>query len=137
MRISCTCLMVATLLGPHFCLAQSNRAADLQFNWNEVAASDAVTYSLKADSYQVGKSIGGAPAVAFIVRARNAKTNEITLNKKYVLVKDCVAGNGKLITTDLDGTFSWETPFAFGAGDVASTIALSICGIHAKFETQE
>ena len=72
----------------------------------------------------------GEQIAVITTKSNNKKNGQVSLEKKYVRTKDCVAEQGKVVSLTMDGDFSYENSFIFGAGSVATSIAETICGIY-------
>jgi len=100
--------------------------------WIQVAApSDGLSvFEAKKGSFERNVTQGSSdPVVAMILRNRSLGGAGITFEKVYVRVRDCRVGSGKLVTTTLDGSAKYENEFVSGGGNVASTIADTLCAL--------
>ena len=97
--------------------------------WINIARSDedGTVYHGLRDSGHFTNNDDGYPVYA--ITGRTVKDNSINGRMWYVLLEQCVAGQGYLVTTDTQGNFLFNTKFAIGLGTVASVIAETICNI--------
>ena len=70
----------------------------------------------------------GEPVAVVTLRVRDRWTSRMTFEKNFVRLADCAAGEGKLVTTDLDGRFKYQNNFNLNGGKtIASALAAAIC----------
>lgn len=104
-----------------------NTAADMD---GEMASS------VRVGSFTVAKNQGGEPIAVVIGRIVNKKTSRIDLQKWYVRLADCAAGQGKLVTLSISGQFRYDNDFVFDGGTISSTNAKFICDTYNYIEQQ-
>ena len=104
--------------------------------WILITSSDAKTYEARVGSLGTVYTESGEPAAILLFRVFAIATKEITFVRYYVRIADCRAGSGKLGEADLSGRAIHEWEFVFDGGNVASTIAQTIC-IGADLQDQE
>ena len=96
-------------------------------NWVLITSSDTKTYEARVGSLGSVYTVLGEPAAIFLMRVFEIATGKITFVRHYVRIADCRAGFGKLGEADLSGRVTYEVEFVFDGGNVASTIAQTIC----------
>ena len=96
-------------------------------NWVWITSSDTKTYEARIGSIGPVYTESGEPAAIVLMRVFEIATGKITFVRHYVRIADCRAGFGKLGEADLSGRASYEAEFVFEGGNVASTIAHTIC----------
>ena len=103
-----------------------------QERWIKVEESRDGSYLVHAlrGSYALSSTKNGEQIAVITTKSNNKKNGQVSLEKKYVRTKDCVAEQGKVVSLTMDGDFSYENSFIFGAGSVATSIAETICGIY-------
>lgn len=101
-----------------------------QENWILISRSKTTTYEARVGSLEhTLTEVGREPIVALIFRVRDSAKAAVEFEKNYVRLSDCRAGFGKLVTTDLNGRAKYDNDFVFEGGNVASTIAQTLCGL--------
>jgi len=101
-----------------------------QENWVIVSRSKTMTFEARAGSLEQTLTEGTRePIVTLIFRVRNSAKATVEFEKNYVRLADCRAGFGKLVTTDLNGLAKYDSEFMFDGGNVASTIAQTLCAL--------
>ena len=104
--------------------------------WTLITSSDTKTYEARIGSLRPVFTEAREPAVIILVRVTEFTTRKMTFVRHYVRIADCRAGFGKLGEADLSGRAISEAEFVFDGGNVASTIAQTIC-IGADLQAQE
>lgn len=104
--------------------------------WVLITSSDTKTYEARTGSLGPVYTESGEPAVILLIRVLEIATRKITFVRHYVRIADCRAGFGKLGEADLNGRSIYEAEFVFEGGNVASTIAQTIC-IGADLQARE
>ena len=105
-------------------------------NWVLITSSDTKTYEARVGSLGPVYTESGEPAAILWIRVFEIATKKLTFVRHYVRIAHCRAGFGKLGEADLSGRATYETEFVFDGGNVASTIAETIC-IGADLQAQE
>jgi hypothetical protein len=101
-----------------------------QDTWIPVSSSSTYIYEARAGSLEfLITERTKEPVVAMIVRSRQIKGNRVEFEKNYVKLSDCVAGYGKLVTTELSGRAKFDNDFITDGGNVASRIAETLCAL--------
>lgn len=103
-----------------------------QDGWTVIAATTGNKYVISGlnKSYTLGTNKKGEEIAVITTKSNDKVDNKVTLNKKYVRTRDCIYKQGKIVTLTMDGEFSYENDFIFGAGSIATSIAELICGIY-------
>ena len=99
--------------------------------WVEVASTPDTAWAIKPGSFSQGVTDGKRPMAYVIGRFSDKSRNRVDINRWYVLLSDCNREMGELVTLDLKGAFLFSNDFAFGAGNIASKIAETICQVSA------
>ncbi|MFT6465038.1 MAG: hypothetical protein ACJARL_001838 [Halopseudomonas sp.] len=84
-------------------------------------------FSIKNGSFSSTQTKAGSE-IALVAGRAVSPEGAISIEQWYVTAEDCNREMGNLVTLTVDGDFSYETTFAFGAGSAASAIAQVICG---------
>ncbi len=113
-----------------FCLATPLCVSAAE-KWVEVSSGKNVTYKVRVGSVRVDKNKAGRPIVVGLF-SETKDSGGVVIEQNYVTLSDCAGGFGKLVTLDTSGSVRYETDFAFGAAQVASTIAELLCLIGKK-----
>ena len=89
-----------------------------QERWIKVEESRDGSFLVHAlrGSYALSSNKNGEQIAVITTKVNNKKNGQVSLEKKYVRTKDCVAEQGKLVSLTMDGDFSYENNFIFGAG---------------------
>ena len=105
--------------------------ATAQEHWTALTWSRTTTWEAKPGSLE--RSVterSGEPVAVITLRVRDRWTSRITFEKNFVRLADCAAGEGKLVTTDLDGRFKYQNDFKLNGGKtIASGLAAAICAL--------
>jgi hypothetical protein len=96
-------------------------------NWTLISKSDSKTYEARIGSLRPIFTASGEPAAIILLRVVDIATKTIRFVKHYVRIADCRLGYGKIGEADLSGRPISENQFVFDGGNVASTIAQTIC----------
>ncbi|WP_354286830.1 hypothetical protein [Sphingomonas sp. UYEF23] len=110
--------------------AQANAASD----WILLASTDTMVWEGRAGTLHLSKNNSQQDISVANGRATDTKYKRITFERWYVLVSACRNGSGKLVTTDMDGTFKFDTEFVLKGGSVASSLADMLCGFYTDAE---
>jgi hypothetical protein len=94
--------------------------------WIKIAESDTAKFSVKVATLEMATNKAGDDVVSAIGRTEYAD-KKINVYKMYVRTTDCDAGYGKLVTLDTSGTFQYDNDFAFGSGNIGSSMAEALC----------
>lgn len=98
--------------------------------WIKVSESKETVFDVKAGSLErTVTDRTNEPIIAFLVRAKDKKSGTTEFEKNYVKLSDCKAGYGKLVTTDLNGKAKYSSDFVLDGGNVASTLAETLCSL--------
>lgn len=99
-------------------------------DWTQIATSDdGIVYSVQNGSFGVGSTNADGDVVYLVGRIYNPHSSTIQLKKWYVSIDDCAARRGEINVSDMDGTFNGNTDFVEGSGNIASSIAETVCGV--------
>ena len=99
-------------------------------SWVKVSESKETVYDVKAGSLErTATDRGNEPIIAFLVRSKDKKSGTTEFEKNYVKLSDCKVGYGKLVTTDLNGKAKYSSDFVLDGGNVASTLAGTLCSL--------
>jgi hypothetical protein len=102
--------------------------AQAQDNWVLISRAKTVVYEARVGSFERTLTEGThEPLVTLTFRVRDSRNARIDFEKNYVRLADCEAGFGKLVTTDLNGRAKYDSDFVTDGGNVASTIADTLC----------
>lgn len=108
-------------------------SAHAEGDWIEIARlEDGTNWSFRKDSFEFSKNKSGDSIALVIGKHVSPQSGKVFLQKYYVTAKDCARKIGKLVTLNIDGTYEFENDFAFEAGNVASSMAETICLIGIK-----
>ena len=106
--------------------------------WVPVSESNDMLYEMKSGSVERGTTErSNEPIIAFLVRSRDKKSTSTQFEKNYVKLADCKLGYGKLVTTDLDGKARYSSDFVLDGGNIASTLAGTLCALAARPDADE
>jgi len=99
-------------------------------SWIKVSESKETVFDVKAGSLErTVTDRSNEPIIAFLVRAKDKKSGTTEFEKNYVKLSDCKVGYGKLVTTDLNGKAKYSSDFVLEGGNVASTLAGTLCSL--------
>jgi hypothetical protein len=115
-RLACSMLLLLPLAG------------QAQQDWIPIAETDETLWHVRPGSLELSRTKGQVPIALVVGRISSRKTQQISLYKWYVSMADCQREMGKLVTLNVDGSYAFENDFVFGSGNVASSMAESICG---------
>lgn len=96
-------------------------------DWLPLSSTDDLIFEGRAGSREFSTTRGGNQIVIASGRVINKKTQKITFEKWYVGVDECRTGYGKIVTLNMDGSFSFENNFVLKGGSVASILADVLC----------
>ena len=98
--------------------------------WVNIAASSDYNteWDALAGSLEFSKTKGGTPIALLVGRVTTKNTSKIELYKWYVSSADCKRKMGKIVSLGIDGDFKFENDFVFGSGNIATSMAESVCG---------
>lgn len=96
-------------------------------DWIVIASTDAMLWEGQARSLHAAKNNGGQDVVVASGRVIDKASKSIQFERWYVTISACRIGSGKLVTTDLAGTFQFENDFVLKGGNVASSLADMLC----------
>ena len=116
-------IVIGLVLAVGSSTAQSGAATE----WVTLAGTDQFTWEGHAGTVRATTTRGGTQVVVAQGRVTDKKTTVVTFQKWYVSVTDCRAGNGKLVTLDMEGNFQGENDFVLHGGTVASSLAEMLC----------
>jgi hypothetical protein len=102
-------------------------------DWIVLGETDRMVWEGRAGTRDFDKNRGGEPIITAAGRTREKVSNRISFVRWYARVDDCRLQYGKLVTTDMGGTFLREADFVLGGGTIASSLAEVLC--HAVSET--
>ena len=105
------------------------QSAQAEEGWVRIASNDkGGKWDIKAASLDISHTRTEIPIAVVIGRITDTKSSGVSLYKWYVPLKDCVAKNGIVATTNMSGEYQFENDFVFGSGNIASSMAEAICG---------
>ena len=114
------------------CNTYKNKDNPVQGNpedmWARITFSDNSDISVKTDSLAKAKLSNGQDGFLMTGRNIDKKTKKITLVNWTISKQDCIKKQGTLNTFDINGKYSYDNNFVFGAGSMGSIIAETICG---------
>lgn len=120
--------IVLRLLAASLVLALLALQAHAQQDWIRIAETDETMWHVRPGSLEISRTKGQVPIALVVGRISSRKNQQISLYKWYVSMADCQREMGKLVTLNVDGSYAFENDFVFGSGNVASSMAESICG---------
>jgi len=101
-----------------------------QSDWINISTSkDDTTWDIKPGSFEFSKTKAGVPIALVVGRTKNPDTSQISLYKWYVTINDCKKQMGSIVSLNIDGTYFHENEFVFGSGNIASSLAETICSV--------
>lgn len=90
------------------------------------------SYSIKLGSGERSQNKKGELITVVVGKTSDKKLRKIEIVKWYVTDADCSQEYGNLIVLTVDGTYQFESPFAKGSRNIASSIAGTICDVTAN-----
>ena len=96
--------------------------------WIRVAETDDSMWHVQPGSLTFNKNKGGTAIALVVGKITNRRSRQIELYKWYVAGADCRRKMGKVVALNINDSFQFENDFVFGSGNVASTLAETICG---------
>lgn len=101
-----------------------------QTEWIDIASNNEnMKWAVQAGSLDFSKTRGGVAIAVMIGRIIDPRTSNIILYKWYVSASDCQRKMGKVVTLDISGEYQYENDFVMGSGNIASSMAETICGV--------
>jgi hypothetical protein len=98
--------------------------------WVTISSNQSAIYDALAGSLQHSFTAQTKdPIVAVTIRVTVRESRQVLFERNYVRVADCQAGQGKIVTVDLNGRAKYDNDFIFGGGNSASNIARVICEV--------
>lgn len=113
---------------PNFALlALTTAMPAIADEWVMVSRTNIFTYEARVGSLERTHTADNQqPVVVLTFRETELAKQLVKFEKNYVSVAHCQAGQGKLVTTQMDGQVLYDNDFIFDGGSVASTIARTI-----------
>ena len=122
---------VESIYATTICNTYKNKDNPVQGNpedlWSRVTFSDISDISVKTDSFATTKLPNGQDGFLMTGRSIDKKTKKITLVNWSIAKQDCIKKQGTLNTFDINGKYSYDNNFVFGAGSMGSIVAETIC----------
>lgn len=101
-----------------------------QGSWVQVSRSSTQVWEARAGSFEYSLTESTRePIVAMVVRVRDINGGRVEFERNYVRLSHCRAGFGKLVATDLNGRAKYDNDFILDGGNVASSIAETLCAL--------
>lgn len=97
--------------------------------WIDFGGGNEMSFQLKKGSFRFDQNAKGVFVAVALGRILDKNNGQISPIQFYVKTQDCVNERGLLIMTDLQGTGLNQFDFIFDAGNIASGIAQTICGV--------
>lgn len=97
--------------------------------WIDFGTSQGMTYQAKKGSFRFASGDKGGTLAVALGRILDANSGNVTAGQWYVTIDDCAQQMGSLVMTDTSGAAQWKVDFMFDAGNIASEIAETICGV--------
>lgn len=109
-------------------LAGVSGGAHSEEGWVRVTSTDeGGKWDVKAGSLEISQTRAEVPIAVVIGRITRTTSDNVSLYKWYVPLKDCIAESGVVVTLNMSGEYKFENDFVFGSGNVASGMAEAIC----------
>lgn len=96
--------------------------------WILLAETDDFRWDGKAGTLTATTNNGKQIVYSALGKITDKKTTRISFERWYVRKVDCQKGTGKLVTTDVNGDFKFDSDFVLDGGSVAATLADMLCG---------
>lgn len=103
--------------------ATSVQASD----WVSVAENKTEIYSIQKGSVQIAKNDNDVPVVVVLGRIHNQTNDNISFERWYVPLRDCVRGYGTIVAMDLEGRHKASIEYVDKGGTVGSHAAALMC----------
>jgi PBP1b-binding outer membrane lipoprotein LpoB len=110
--------------------------ASAESDWVNVGSNESHSYDVQAASFEETTTKDGAPILVALGRSLNKKTSRVEVNKWSVSIADCNRKMGTFVVLDINGKRQVENDFAFGAGNVSSVIAETLC-FYAQYQNEK
>ncbi|WP_115085321.1 hypothetical protein [Pseudomonas wadenswilerensis] len=100
--------------------------------WIDFGGSNEMSFQLKKGSFRFDQDKGGVFVAVALGRILDQSNGQVSAIQFYVTAQECVNERGSLVMTDVQGAALNQFDFLFDAGNIASSIAQTICAVAFK-----
>ncbi|HEN8712340.1 TPA: hypothetical protein U8203_002779 [Pseudomonas putida] len=97
--------------------------------WIDFGGGNGMSFQLKKGSFRFDQDKGGVVVAVALGRILDQSNGQVSAIQFYVKAQECVNERGSLVMTDVQGAALNQFDFLFDAGNIASSIAETICAV--------